>query len=570
MARRAQPTDTAGTRPPPRRRAGSSAARAAADEPAVTGSGTATVEAAAGIVVAPDEIALARVGQSPPEPGSGAGPGPAAGGEDGGALVFRLRERAGDEWGWDVLTVDADGTLRPTEGGLGFKGPLEQYARLVYGLASTCTVTATTEALFRELVDALALLDAPGEGDRRRGGGGVGRRLRLVPPDTLPQTWQRTVGGPKLPVVPGPFRDGLAPVPANHVTFALNQAIQHAGSGAEWSDHDGRTVPTHLTRTNKGKGAVYVSLRGADGTATPAPEALPALWARVRALSDTTSDALLVCLAMAERHGAGPSASVWVTADAILDARGIKRKRYAHEPGNWQHGHRREDRLEAGRALSQLQNLWLRVESVQVTSGRKGAKPRTLTMDSRALAILDKLGQQELDGGEVFLAARVAFGEWAGHYWEAGLRQVALLTQKALSYDPYRQQVEKRLAKYLAFHFRFDGAGEADDEDAAGARELHRTVDTLLTEAALAPEKTNPQRTRDRLEKALDQLRADGVIGAWRYKDDPDGLPARQWVPVWRRLSVSLTPPVIPSGRGLPASRLLAPPPAAAGTARRG
>jgi hypothetical protein len=546
MARRTQQTDGAPVR---------TARPRARGAPGAPGAGTPVSE----IVAGPPGTAAER---------------PGGGERADGALVFRLRERAGDEWAWDVLTVDAGG-LRPAEGGFEFRGPLDQYARLVYGLASTCTVTAATEALYRELVDAIARLregQRAATGPARRRFEASLRRLRLVPPGALPAPWRQTVAD-RLPYVPGPFRDGFAPVPANHVTFALNQAIQHAAGALEWSDHDGRTAPTHLTRTNKGKGAVYVSVRGPDGATTPAPEALPALWAQVRAMSDTTSDALLVCLAMAERHGAGPSASVWVTADAILDARGIKRIRRPGEPGNWQHGHRREDRLEAGRALAQLQNLWLRVESVQVTSARRGATPRTLTLDSRALAILDKLGQQELDGGQVFLAARVAFGEWAAHYWEAGLRQVALLTQKALGYDPYRQQTEKRLAKYLCFHFRFDGAGDGGEEgedgergdgDGGDPRALHRTVETLLTEADLTPSDHDPQRARDRLEKALARLSADGVIGAWRYRDDPAALPARQWVPAWRRMSIAITPPHLPArprplgaGRPRPA---LAPP----------
>lgn len=165
------------------------------------------------------------------------------------------------------------------------------------------------------------------------------------------------------------------------------------------------------------------------------------------------------------------------------------------------------------------------------------------------------MDQYDLDGRPVPAAVRVMPKSWAREYWDRDLKWRGLLAQKALEYDPYRQQPEKRLAKYLAFHFRID---------AHSAREvLRRHVDELLDNAGmlaadgLLTDTANPQRARERFEKALDRLRDDDVISGWQYDREPS-LPSKQWVGEWRRWTVVLQPSVslraryLAGGLGLP------------------
>jgi len=339
-----------------------------------------------------------------------------------------------------------------------------------------------------------------------------------------------------VPTVPGIFRDGLASIAyANQATWAILDAIHDAPSGKEWSDYNGASVPTHITRTNKGRGAVYVSMRDPSGAPQADTEVLPKLWQQVHAMSDLTSDAFLVCLAVGAGKREGPREPFWVTADAILDARGIKRIKRHGEPGNWQHGHRREDRFEAGRALAQLENAWLKIVDVEVIPGGKNRKAKRIQVESRALAILDRASQQEMDGNAVFLGARVAFGEWASEWWQLGLHQTALLAQKALEYDPYREQPEKRLTKYVAFHFRWQATRSEG--------RIRREVAGLVEAGGLVPDQRNPDRTRQRFEKALERLKADSVIADWGYNVETATLPARKWLSEWMRLTVWIEPP---------------------------
>jgi hypothetical protein len=359
--------------------------------------------------------------------------------------------------------------------------------------------------------------------------GELEQMLRLRPP--APDGVRLPPQARPLPVV-AVFRDGVARVPVNHAVWALQNAIRDAILGVGWASAPERRAPVHVTPTNKGRGQVNVSIRG-----KAEPDAVDALWQKVRALDDLTADALLVCLAHWVAAGVDAPEPVWVSADAILDARGLQRIHRRGEPAAWQHGHRREDRLAAGRALAQLDDLWLEIVDVEVAPGRDGRQSKRLRVESRALAILDRVSERDADGSEVFMAARVVPGEWARSLWDLGLRQTGQLARQALAYDPYRQRPERWLARYLALAFRWNQRRRA--------AQFRVRVGTLLENAALEPDATRPQRSRDRLEWALACLEADGVIGGWSYETDPADLPARRWLSTWTAMIVRIEPPVL-------------------------
>lgn len=339
---------------------------------------------------------------------------------------------------------------------------------------------------------------------------------------------ERMLADPTYPadLIASPFSTGAAPIPMNQAGWALMVAIHDAVVGTHWSMAG---VPVHQRERRQQYGALRVSLQTDQGTSSGD------LWSHVRHLDDLAGDALLVCLAAWTAAGARPDVAVWVTADAILDARGIQRMRRRGEPTDWQHGHRREDRLAAGRALALLDRLWLEVTDFQVLPAGRNRTPRTVSVDSRALVVLERVTERDDEGRPVFLAARVAPGQWANAWAEAGARQFGLLTQRALQYDPYHESVEKWLAKYCAFGFRWN-AGRL-------RMPLTRRVGTLLESIGLAPDPRRPQRTRDRLERALNRLTEDGVIGGWCYSADVGALPARRWLALWLDMMVQVEPP---------------------------
>ncbi len=426
-----------------------------------------------------------------------------------------LNEAADDAPAFDRLPDDAFGSWVRTRARTS-----ERCTGVVSHLAIEFTRSVAGDAIRRANLASASLTD-------------LERMLRLRPID--PDGVRLPASIRPLPVI-AVFHDGVARVPVNHAIWALQNAIRDAILGVGWKDMPERSTPAHVTSTNRGRGAVSVSLRPSGGPESET-DALDDLWSKVRDLDDFTADALLVCLAHWVAAEGNPDVAVWISADAILDARGIQRMRRRGEPGEWQHGHRREDRLAAGRALAQLDNLWLEIVDVEVVPGKGARQPRRLRAESRALAILDRITERDLDGEEVFLAARVVPGEWARSLWKLGLRQTGLLAQQALAYDPYRERPERWMARYLALAFRWNASRRAP--------RLRLRVETLLENAALIPDTSRPQRGRDRLERALDRLCADSVIGGWRYEADPGNLPARHWLSSWTAMLVQIDPPDI-------------------------
>jgi hypothetical protein len=69
--------------------------------------------------------------------------------------------------------------------------------------------------------------------------------------------------------------------------------------------------------------------------------------------------------------------------------------------------------------------------------------------------------------------------------------------------------------------------------DAGGGTTIVRQVGTLIDELSLPVDRRNPEKTRQRLEKALNRLLADKQIDHWQYQEDPNLLPPRKWIENW-------------------------------------
>jgi DNA-binding XRE family transcriptional regulator len=117
-------------------------------------------------------------------------------------------------------------------------------------------------------------------------------------------------------------------------------------------------------------------------------------------------------------------------------------------------------------------------------------------------------------------------------------RQTALLSTRALEYDPYRQKWEKRLTRYLNWQWRI--------RQARGNYLDPFSVSTLLDEAVREEvDAKHPVRTKDRLEKALETLQQDGIITGWQYQGDFDeAIVGRSgWWKEWLNWRIAIEPP---------------------------
>jgi DNA-binding XRE family transcriptional regulator len=167
-------------------------------------------------------------------------------------------------------------------------------------------------------------------------------------------------------------------------------------------------------------------------------------------------------------------------------------------------------------SLVQIQNLWLtlgQIESIETTP--KGHKKRKIkTIQSRAFIITDRLGQLRLDG--CIDVEKFVFrpGKVFGQFLFGPGRQTALLSARALSYNTHREIWEKRLTRYLSWHWRANNVEHSS----------HYAIETLLNTVDPKWNDRFSSKVRDRLEKALDKLQEDFVIEGWSYVGSPESM----------------------------------------------
>jgi Helix-turn-helix domain len=341
-------------------------------------------------------------------------------------------------------------------------------------------------------------------------------------------------------------RGGYLEILTHHPVWAAIESIHSGKHRVGWQDDRGRMAPTYTINTRHG--TVYVSVRGPSGAREPDEAALPTLWNLVEELDDRLSDDVLILFAHWSAMASRPDEKVWISDVAMLDALGIQAKRYTGERGGkeiaqyWDRGHRHEDRVNLSKRLERIAHLWI---GMDLNIRGKNGRMKRVVYEDKLFEIGPRLYQYDLQGQAITLATQFGPGGWLAPYWDEDLPWRGLLAQKAIEYDPYHKQAEKRLAKYLAFHFRIDAHRQR--------KVLPRKVDLLVVAAGLTLDRDHPERTRTRLEEALDTLVGDELCAAWGYTpefpgderskgDRLESLPARNWLPTWQAWSIDVTP----------------------------
>jgi DNA-binding XRE family transcriptional regulator len=263
------------------------------------------------------------------------------------------------------------------------------------------------------------------------------------------------------------------------------------------------------------------------------------MWEQQKDLTDLDADALDLLSHIWLQQAKSAKDYAIANVDQFLTIRGLEQKQ--KEKGR-RGGYEPEQRARMLQVLSHIQNVWLNLGEIEIYEQdprRKGrSKATKQTFQSRAFIITDRMGQMRLDG--YLDVERFIFQP--GHLFAQFLfgpgRQTALLSARAVQYDPYRQRVEKRLARYLSWQWRIQAR--------QGEYTRPYRVSTLLEAVGEQLNERRPSATRDRLEKALDTLQHDGVISSWQYdRWDETIAQQRGWGQVWTQATLLLDPPQV-------------------------
>lgn len=254
-------------------------------------------------------------------------------------------------------------------------------------------------------------------------------------------------------------------------------------------------------------------------------------------MSDETADVLDYITYEVINQANGPEQDVIFSAERFYQLRGIKKQKAGD---GHRGGYKTEYRRDFAREVERLESTWVLVaEMERVTLNEKGKRTKTKQrgMESRAIEISIREGQLNINRRVEADTFRGRLGPLFATAIFGVDPEYALMTKKALGYDPYRQVPEKRLTRYLSWQWRI--------RQNSGNYLQPFTVETLLKSAGLEIDKRNPDRTKNRLEKAFDTLEHDDVISGWQYGDgwEEEKVGKRGWVETWKAWNVCVEPP---------------------------
>ncbi|HWI52497.1 MAG TPA: helix-turn-helix transcriptional regulator [Symbiobacteriaceae bacterium] len=307
---------------------------------------------------------------------------------------------------------------------------------------------------------------------------------------------------PRKPASPKqPFTNGHTLVPG----ATLYQKVREAISVKKFDDGP---WPTAVIE-HEGVKAVATVQPDPDGLARlKAPELQKArsrMWELVSGMDDLTADVLDAVACLWIQQAGHRDQMVWLTADQFLAFRGLRPHRNSEGRSS---GYKDDQRRRVAEHLERLESTWIDVMELEVleeyttTDGKTRRRRRKWKGRSRALIRSSEFGQATITGGVDPYAWKVRPGDVFGEFLLGPGRDVVLLSRKALEYDPYRQDIEKRLARFFAYQWR---PGQLDEGP-------QFTVGDLLEASHKAISAKHPSSTKDRLERALLTLAIDKVI----------------------------------------------------------
>jgi DNA-binding XRE family transcriptional regulator len=263
------------------------------------------------------------------------------------------------------------------------------------------------------------------------------------------------------------------------------------------------------------------------------------MWKQQSELSDLDADALDALCALYLNQAREADDTAVADVDEILAMRGLKPKRGGQGRRG---GYEPEQRAEMLKALSHIQNIWINIAEVMVYEGagkgRQAKRPVTKSLQSRPFIITDRMGQIRLDG--YLEVERFIFrpGKAFAAFLFGSGRETGILFQKALQYDPFRRKWEKRLTRYISWHWR----GASLNGDFAQTYQVQQLLDAV-------GERINeryPSKTRARLEQALEHLRVDRVLAKWSYEGwVPSTTFERGWAESWLDATIVIDAPEV-------------------------
>lgn len=344
--------------------------------------------------------------------------------------------------------------------------------------------------------------------------------------------------------------NSLVEVQNSALYHQFRQQISVGGFGAskdsEWP------VAELKNDSNTLQGIAFIKPEEIDKKLPLSDAQLTALQERVSqymlAMDDLTADVLDIITIRWLQEARHTEGLITLHADDVLRMRGRK----AHKGGSGRRGgYLEKDRKDVSKHMEILAETWIKVFEMEISQEQSKQKRKKISRatwqgESRAIVVTSRAGIVNTDGELDPYLWRVRPGDIFAPFLFGPGRQTAMMSLKALEYNPYRQKFEKRLTRYLTWQWR-NRQKDASYLNPISVLKVLKSI-SERKKASDNPgdyiNKKNPLQTRERLEKALDKLQDDGVIAAWQYESIDESIVGNKgWGLEWLKWKLIIEPP---------------------------
>lgn len=333
------------------------------------------------------------------------------------------------------------------------------------------------------------------------------------------------------------------------VSHSVNRAIIDGLRSAEnYKQYPDEVIAEYKASFGKEKSQLLISIQPEEG------EGWDQVLYALNTLGDGCIDTYIALLAiMIEQNGVERiDTPVMVKTDDILEARRMKKSNG---------GYTTEQRAEVIKHLKTLSQAYITATipnpeyNPQPRRGRKAKGDTSNHTVLKAEGVLvdllkTKLGTyQTITGEELWERRGISIGPWL-RLIPGVSNNIAVMLRQVLAYSAKNQVYQKRLGIYLTMMFRIN-ARRGDSPRGTFPEDI--TMRGLLDGAGITMDKKHPQRSKDAILKALDDLKKSNVIGDyWQIVDASEtgkGIAesiqqqAYGWGELWLDQKLNFSPP---------------------------
>lgn len=256
----------------------------------------------------------------------------------------------------------------------------------------------------------------------------------------------------------------------------------------------------------------------------------------IKNMNDLTADVYDIINNEWINNAISEDSMITITAADILKYRGI-------QPRGKNNNYHKTALETIARQIEILDQTWIKVFEASIPTSRKKSKDAADIYIGETKAIVLTSRVRHINSADKTVEPyswRIRPGDCFSKYLFGPGRQRAMLSQKAVTYDYYRQKYEKRLTRFLSWEW-----GISSKSVTSGGYEVFK-VETLLDSISFKIDENKPSISKEKFEKILNTLENDNVIDSWHYavSDTEFSYGEKFWLKKWLNWDIFIKPPI--------------------------